>query len=258
MRTMWKIVIIGMCALLWRCTINEQPKEGALPKPPPPAEPCFPVGQYKAIDIAQPTDTKFLYTMRQHGVETIIRYYDWAQESIKGKTPKAEELAVIKAAGLKFMAVFQHYNSSYSTFTDPKRPAIDLKRILELAKLWDQPQGSGVYIGVDGDFWTTEQKSAVRNYFRPISDGLRKAGFRVGMYGSGANCLSLAAAGLIDKTGDKPWCWIAASAHGWSGTKDVLASGKYVLAQKVNQKCAGKSLDYNIVNAEDFGAWALP
>lgn len=257
MRYAWKFIIIATCILLWRCTINETPVEEPIAPPPVPSAPCFAPGTYQAVDLAEPTDTKFLYLMRQHRVETIIRYYDWEKESIKGKTPKAEELKLIKDAPLQFLAVFQHYNSSFSTFQDPSRPAADLKRILELAKAWGQPKGSGVYIGVDGDFWTTEQKSVVRNYFRPISEGLRKAGFKVGMYGSGANCLSLAAAGLIDKTEDKPWCWIAGSS-GWSMTKDVLASGKYVLKQRVNQKCGGKSLDYNTVNAAEYGAWSIP
>lgn len=215
---------------------------------------CPRAGEYQAVDLATYTDQRFLDVGRCLGWKTIIRYYDWKQESIKGKTPTAEELKRIKASGFDFMAVFQHLNSSYSTFTNKARPAIDLARILELAKLWGQPKGSAVYIGVDGDFYTEEQKAAVRSYFKGITPGLRAAGFKVGMYGSGANCLSLKSAGLID--GDL--CWIAASAHGWSGTKQVLASGKYSLAQKVNQKCGGKSLDYNKAQLADFGQWKLP
>ena len=97
----------------------------------------------------------------------------------------------------------------------------------------------------------------MRGYFQAITPSLRKAGYRVGMYGSGANCLSLRDAGLIDRSANgKPLCWISGSSR-WSRTKEVLASGQYVLHQKVNQSCSGRNLDYNTVTSADFGQWRL-
>lgn len=257
MKPIFLFFAIAAFILLTRCTVQPTDQGGSGSVPPPdlgkPTAPCFEPGTYEAVDMSVPADEAFIKLMVQHKVKTVIRYYDWAVESIKGKTPKAEELALLKKYGLKTMGVFQHFNSSYSTFTDPSRPAKDLARILELAKLWGQPKGSAAYVGVDGDFWTTEQKAAVKKYFSGITPGLRAAGYRVGMYGSGANCESLRAAGLID--GDL--CMIA-GASGWSRTKEVLASGKYALKQRVHQKCGGKELDYNTVNLPDFGQWAIP
>ena len=203
--------------------------------------------------MAVPGDQKFFDTMKYLGVETIIRYYDWpGQESLRGKIPLAAELAAIKKNGFNFMGVFQHYNSSFSTFT-ASRGKIDAGKVLGLASQWKQPKGSAVYFGVDGDFYTTAQKAKVREYFTAAAPLIRAAGFRVGMYGSGANCESLREAKLIDDG----LCWIAGSS-GWSRTKEVLASGKYALKQKVNQFCGGKSLDFNTVNKSDFGQWKLP
>lgn len=219
-----------------------------------PADKCFEPGAYGAVDLAQPTDQKFLNLMRGHRVDTIMRYYDWVKESISGKTPKADELARIFATGFSFAGVFQHYNSSESTFRDSGRPAIDAARIGELAKLWKQPKGSAVYVGYDGDF----PYSVIQSYAKDIGARIRAMGFRVGMYGSGGNCKALAAAGLIDRSssaGKKPLCMLAASSWGWRETKAVLASGEYVLAQYVNKKCGGKSMDWSKVNSLDFGQW---
>lgn len=232
------------------------PAAKPLPKLPElaPAEKCFEPGTYGAIDMAQPSDQKFLDLMRRHKVRTIMRYYDWVAESIKGKTPKADELSGIFANGFYFAGVFQHYNSSESTFQNKSRPAIDAARILELAKQWRQPKGSAVYVGFDGDFTF----KLIEPYAKDIAARIRAGGYRVGMYGSGANCQALEAAGLIDRSNDKskkPLCMIAASSWGWRGTKALLPTGNYVLAQYVNKKCGGKSLDYDVTYAVDFGQW---
>lgn len=219
-----------------------------------PAAQCFTPGHYGAIDMAQPSDQAFLNLMRQHKVETIMRYYDWVAESIKGKTPKADELARIFDNGFSFAAVFQHFNSSESTFRNKERPAIDAARIEELAKLWKQPKGSAVYVGYDGDF----PFALVKGYATEMASRIRAMGFRVGMYGSGENCKQLTDAGLIDRSrssSKKPLCMIAASSYGWRGTTAILKSGEYALAQYVNKKCGGKSLDWSSVNVTEFGQW---
>lgn len=216
---------------------------------------CPAPGIYQAADYVGAADQRFYDAMRYIGVKTIIRYFDWEKESLKGKIPTAQELADIKRNGFEFMAIFQHLNNQLASFT-AARGAYDAKRSLELASRWGQPRGSAIYFGVDGDFWTADEKQKVRNYFAAAAPIIRGAGLRVGMYGSGANCESLKAAGLIDGE----LCWIAASSHGWSGTKDILAKGKgYALAQRVKQSCGGKtSLDLNKVLISDFGQWRLP
>lgn len=246
-------------------TMPEAPKPApplATPSPPTPPLPpgvkpsaellkgCPKVGEYQAFDMATYSDQKFLDTMKYLGMTTAIRYYDWVNETIKGKTPTAAELALLKKNGFDFLAVFQHNSNQRATFT-AARGKIDANRVLELAKLWGQPKGSAVYFGVDGDFET----SVPLPYFRVAAPIIRAAGYRVGMYGSGANCESLKREGLVD--GDL--CMIAASSWGWRGTKDILAKKKgYVIEQKVNQRCGGKPLDFDKLLAKDVGQWKLP
>ena len=211
---------------------------------------CPAPGEYQAFDMATYSDQKFLDTMRYLGMTTAIRYYDWVAETIKGKTPTLAEMALFKKNGFNFLGVFQHNSNQTATFT-AARGKIDAARILELAKLWGQPKGSAVYLGVDGDFETHIPVP----YFKVAAPILRAAGFRVGMYGSGANCKNLKALGLVDGN----LCMIAASSWGWRGTKAILAEGKgYVIAQKVNQRCGGKSIDFDKLLVPDVGQWKIP
>lgn len=209
---------------------------------------CPTPGQYQMIDMATYGDQKFYDVMACLDIKTIGRYYDWpGQETIRGKIPTDAEVAIINRMGFERLHVFQHNNSSLSTFT-PARGKIDAEKALGLAAKWKQPKGSAVYFGVDGDF--TPEKPI--EYFRAAAPIVRAAGYRVGMYGSGGNCDALKKAGLVD--GDL--CWIAASSWGWRGTKAMLAKGKgFALKQKVNQKCLGKSLDYNTAMIVDYGQW---
>jgi hypothetical protein len=48
--------------------------------------------------------------------------------------------------------------------------------------------------------------------------------------------------------------WVSMST-GFSGTKQLMASGKYHLLQKLEAKGGGKEYDPNTVKAEDFGQW---
>jgi len=205
-------------------------------------------GQYQMIDAAQPLDRKFLEVMACLDVKAIGRYYDWpGQETIKGKIPTDAEVAILNELGFERLHVLQHNNNKLTTFT-AERGKIDAGKALGLASKWGQPKGSAVYFGVDGDF----PPEKPLEYFKAAAPIVRAAGYRVGMYGSGGTCEALKKAKLVD--GDL--CWIAASSWGWRGTKDILAKNKgFALKQKVNQKCMGKSLDYNTAMLADYGQW---
>lgn len=221
---------------------------------------CPKAGEYQAFDISFNADRRLLEIMWSLGMRTAMRYYDWqGQESIKGKIPQAAEIALYKEMGFDMALVFQHNNRPYSTFADTigqDRYNRDPKEILAQAKKYGQPKNSAIYLGVDSDdHYKDPGKAAVRKYFSKIAPKLRAEGFRVGMYGSGTNCLDLLSAGLIDKSKDgKPLCWIAGSSA-WSGTAAVKASGKYAILQKVNQTCGSKSVDFNKLNTADIGQW---
>ncbi len=221
---------------------------------------CFAPGEYQAVDMVGPVDFKTVNTMRHLKVKTALRYFDWkGQESLKGKIPTPSEMALWKAAEIEMSLIFQHNNRPLSTFADTAgqdRYNRDPKEILAQAKEWGIPAGKTIWLGVDSDLYRETEKAAVRKYFEKVGGKIKAAGFVIGMYGNGVNCESLAKAGLIGSAGGKPLCWIAGST-GWSGYKETMASGRYVLKQKVNQTCGGKGMDFNKVTVQDFGQFKL-
>lgn len=211
---------------------------------------CPKLGAWHAVDLATYVDRKLAEILACAGVHTVIRYYDWpGQETIRGKMPTAAEMAILKEFGFHHLRVFQHNNNKLATFT-AARGAIDAKHSIAQAKATGATPGRAIYFGADGDFKPEE----VMAYFKIACPAVKAAGFRCGMYGSGAVCEALKKAGLVDGS----LCMIAASSWGWRGTKDILAKNSgFSLRQKVNQKCAGKSLDYNVALIQDFGQWRL-
>lgn len=264
MKPLFIFFAIAAFILLTRCTVQptDQGGSGSVPKPParvPTAAelkgcPAKADG-YTAFDRVGYSDQAFIDVMRHVGMDKLaIRYYDWEAETIKGKTPTDAELAVYRANGIPVALVFQHNSNKEATFLDASRPAKDAARVLELAAKWKQPKDSAVYFGYDGDF----KISQVKAYAEKVAKTIRAAGYRVGMYGNGHICTELAKAGLIDRSKDPkkpPLCFIAASAYGWRGTTDIIKTKDYVIHQKVNQTCAGKSIDFDKLLAEDVGQW---
>ncbi len=254
---------------------EEEPKNPAngeitpdRPQPPAPAPVVDPglivsgkcdanTAPYEMVDYVGAGSASFYAALKSthRKVRIVGRYYDWEKESLKGKIPRAQELADLKREGFDVVTVFQHLNNQAASFTKG-RGMFDAQRVLELAGLWGQPKGSAAYFGVDGDF----AASVPEPYFAAAAPIIRAAGYRVGMYGSFGNCENLAKKGLIDMSADGvPLCWIAASSWGWRGTKAAIARGTgYAIAQKVNQQLAGKGLDYDNLCVKDVGQWRIP
>lgn len=80
----------------------------------------------------------------------------------------------------------------------------------KLAPQLGAPSGACIYFACDTDFNANEIKSLVVPYFAAIRFQLINAGYRVGVYGSGAVCAAVIAAGVADLS------WEAQST-GWSG-----------------------------------------
>jgi len=203
---------------------------------------CPAKGAAQAVDLSMPVDQRFLDVVRSLGIKTIIRYGDYVNETIRGKTPKAAERKLIKDNGFTFLAVFQHNNSSIRSFTKERGKA-DALRMKEL-----YPEAPAFYFGVDGEFHLASEQASVKTYAVEFSKVTRDLGKKVGAYGSGLTCKNLMAAGLID------YCWLA-NATGWSGTKEFAATGKWSLRQGLPKKCGGKEGDFNVVNTPSFGQW---
>lgn len=213
---------------------------------------CPAPGTFGAVDLSQYCTQRFLDTMRHLKVGTILRYYDWpGSPTLREKIPTPAELALIKKNGFKFCGVFQHNNSKLASFT-AARGANDIKVALDLAKAWKQPAGSAIYFGVDFDPGTAEM-TAIKHYATQFSGEARKAGFKVGAYGSGFTLETLIELGLID------FAWLSMST-GFRRSKEFAASGRWNLKQTLDRNCGGINVDFNYVNPSkpDFGQWTLP
>jgi hypothetical protein len=118
------------------------------------------------------------------------------------------------------------------------------------------PDGAVVYFAVDTDASATQIKQLVMPYFGAIRavfggavapNGFKTASkYRVGVYASGAVCNAALAADFADLT------WLAAPT-GWLGSREFLASKKWVLHQGLPTHIAGVDCDPNTANGEDWG-----
>lgn len=225
------------------------------------------------VDTAQPIDDAFAAAMAAQGVQTVARYYDYhpattgrstppdepepanRRETLPGKTLRPEEVAIATRHGLALLTVFQHHNDREATFTlRPSRGFTDARRALDLAAALGQPDGSAIYFGVDGDFvgGAAGLDQDVEVYFAAIESVFWASGrdLRIGVYGSGAACRMLIEAGLAQH------CWLSQS-HGFPGTRDALAAGRYDIEQMLFGTCAGRPVDFNAIRpgVTDYGQW---
>jgi len=223
---------------------------------------------YSAVDMSGPVNDSFLDNAKRIGISTIIRYYDWEDETLPNKTLKQSELKSIAERGLNVAVVFQHHNDSTTTFETVGRGKIDGKRSVYLAKSFSQPAGSAVYFGVDGidaKFFekfrkiktTNEEKygiDVVKRYFREVNSVFSGTGYKIGVYGSGLVCRSILDAGLAQ------YCWLA-NATGWPEYREFEKSNRWQLKQLLPTKardCFGVEVDLDVVghHGQTFGQWS--
>lgn len=222
---------------------------------------------FGAVDISYQVNDTFLRNIKSIGVSTIIRYYDWKEETLPGKTMTRTELASIRNNGLSVAVVFQHHNDSMKTFETAERGAIDADRSLELAGHFKQPAGSAIYFGVDGvdeKFLSEFRKGRrgaddkfglklIKRYFQDVSSVFRAkyALYSIGVYGSGLVCREIVDAGLAK------YCWLA-NATSWPEYDLFEKTKRWNLKQLLPTKgCFGEEVDLNIVNTRSgaFGQW---
>jgi len=248
----WRLIAITGLVVMWQT-------------PGFAGSPCQSGNNFGAVDISYPVKPSFLQRIKSIGVTTIIRYYDWENETLPGKTLSAHELSLIKKANLSVAVVFQHHNNSMETFETPNRGAIDAKRSLDLARKLGQPSNSTIYFGIDGvdDKFYSEYKKGrrgaddkfginlIKKYFQDVNNSFRQSFYKIGVYGSGLVCQEVLDARLAS------FCWLA-NATSWPNYYVFLKSDRWSLRQLLPTKdCFGEEVDLNIVsnNVSNFGQW---
>lgn len=187
------------------------------------------------------------------GTRCVIRYYNRKNsQTFPDKCLTRNEAEAISEAGMSMAVVFQQNHRQLSDFSSDNAVA-DAKRALECAAAVGQPKETAIYVSVDHDFYRTGELATIEAYFRHVGNTLRKAGYKIGVYGSGTVGAQLKAAGLVD------YRWLA-RALGWSGSRDALRAGSYDLYQDaVDLKLDGLDCDSNITRPgyPDFGQFTL-
>jgi hypothetical protein len=193
----------------------------------------------------------------------VIRYYDWPDETLPGKTLTIGELAQIKQNLLNVAVIFQHHNDKIATFEDPNRGVLDANISLDLARTFSQPANTAIYFGVDGvdsqflernrnrDMTDKYGISSIKRYFADVNRVVAGSSYFVGAYGSGLVCRELLDSNLAR------YCWLA-NARSWPEYALFEATGRWSLKQSVSTKnCFGEEVDLNVMNgaSANFGQW---
>jgi hypothetical protein len=131
------------------------------------------------------------------------------------KVINTQEAAAISAAGLGLVLVYEDAPTASDYFSFGRGQA-DGTRASQQAVLIGAPTGTVLYFAVDYDASSSDISGPITQYFNGVAGALKSftaansTGYTTGVYGSGATCSSITAAGLA-KCG-----WLAQSS-GWSG-----------------------------------------
>lgn len=211
------------------------------------------------IDTSRNTTAK-LPCLAADGVKTIVRYYNFSNShKLPEKCLTLAEAQAISAQGMNIAVVFQQRQDRADDFSDLKGYEAGRRAYRYALNDIGQPEGSGIYFGVDFDATDDEIKRLVVPYFQGVHRAFKEVSgdqsiYRIGVYGSGAT------SGALVKKKLCALVWLAMS-RGYRGTQDAINNGAYNLAQQAPAKTVCHlDVDYNSVNPEktDFGSFVVP
>ncbi len=159
------------------------------------------------VDSSSVVTPSAAHCLAQHGFTFVARYYRSHKSKLNGLT--REEALAISAAGLNIVAIFQYAGTKAAYFT-AAQAAVDVHDAFEQIAEVQQPMGSAIYFAVDYNATQDDVDGPIRDYFKIVSAALRPK-YLPGVYGSGATCAAMVAAGLAD------FAWLAQSV-GFLGT----------------------------------------
>jgi Domain of unknown function (DUF1906)/Bacterial SH3 domain len=210
------------------------------------------------IDTPSNTRSRIPCLLTQ-GVRTVIRYYNFSNSRLlPEKRMELNEAQALAANGIQIAVVFQQRQDRAEDFTELKGVAAGRRAYRYAQDNIGQPNGSGIYFGVDFDASSSEIRGNIAPYFEGVKRAFAEEGggtpeYRIGAYGSGLTCTTLTGRGLIELT------WLAMS-RGFRGTREALRAGEFHLAQLPPARTlCGLGVDFNDPNPArpDFGAFTI-
>jgi len=149
-------------------------------------------------------------TIKSLAYDFVARYL--SQSHWKSVTPS--ETTALAAAGLNLVLVYEDDPTDAGYFSYDRGQA-DATRAAQQADLLAAPPGTALYFAVDYDAAANDITGVITQYFTGIADALtahaaNNTAYNAGVYGSGATCAAITAAGLAQ------YSWLAQST-GWAG-----------------------------------------
>ena len=195
------------------------------------------------VDASSACTSTTISCLQSEGISFVGRYYSRTTK-IEGKKLTASEAALLSAAGLQIVAVYEDGPTSYAYFSED-RGAADAEGALLQAEAVGQPAGSAIYFTVDYDASADEIADQITAYFVALNTTLTGS-YIVGVYGSGAVCSAITKAGLAQLA------WLAQST-GWSGYSEFTA---WAIKQGPEKAVCGLNSDTDVAHG-DFGAFTV-
>ncbi|MEP1206847.1 MAG: glycoside hydrolase domain-containing protein [Rhizobiaceae bacterium] len=196
------------------------------------------------VDMASSSEA-ILGDLKDNDIHTVFRYYaSGFQPSLPEKRLTRSEADALLDGGFSIGVVYQFNNNQFANM-NAARGRSDAEFAIEYAQSeMDQPEGSAIYFGVDGDWWTNSQQERVEEYFEAINEVFADNGnpYLIGVYGSGKTCQNLGTANLASLF------WLPLST-GWSLTREYFNSGEWSFYQNYHGlNIGGRYTDTNIIN----------
>lgn len=174
---------------------------------------------------------------------------------LHSKNLTLNEVNLFKEKDIEIVSIYQNHGKIDTTHPNEFSELaahIAAFSALTCAKLFGQPTASAIYFAVDYDA-PSSMDDTLKTYFDIIKTKLATRGYRTGVYGGGAVCSMLKAAGKVDFT------WLA-GASGWRGSSNYL---NYNIKQGELYEYNGVDFDENVAmggvsNQCDYGQWIFP
>lgn len=195
------------------------------------------------VDSSSSCTADSIACLKQNGITFVGRYYSRTTQ-IAGKKLTQAEARLLSNAGLEIVAVYEDGPTSYSYFSAARGTA-DATGAMQQAAAVGQPEGSAIYFTVDYDAAQNEIDGNITAYFTAIDETIADA-YAVGVYGSGATCEAIIAAGLAE------YAWLAQST-GWTGYSEFT---EWAIKQGPEKSVCGLNSDTDDAHG-DFGSFTL-